>query len=106
MLVITIENCDVIIPSAFTPDADADNDTWRILGLDETYPNNIVRIYNRWGNLLYEHISSDINQYSSNEWDGTYQSQALPVGSYYYIIDVNEDSEDTLKGTVTIILNN
>ena len=104
-VLITIENCDVIYPSAFTPDGDLSNDTWELPGLDESYPNNIVRIYNRWGNLLFEHISSVTNPYNLNQWDGTYKGKALPVASYYYIIDLNNENQDKVSGTVTIILN-
>ena len=77
---VTINECDVIIPSAFTPNADLNNDTWSIPGLDESYPNNLVRIYNRWGSLIYEHVSSITEPYSGAEWDGTYKGNLLPVG--------------------------
>ncbi len=102
---ITIENCEVIYPSAFTPDGDLSNDTWELPGLDQSYPNNTVRIYNRWGNLIFEHNSSVTNPYNLNQWDGTYKGNKLPVASYYYIIELNNDAQDTEKGTVTIVLN-
>jgi gliding motility-associated-like protein len=105
MVVITVENCEVIIPTAFTPDGDLANDFWEILYLDSNYPDNIVRIFNRWGSLIYEHQSSASNPYSSNMWDGTYQGAPLPVGSYYFIIDFNDGGADPEKGTVSIILN-
>ena len=103
-VVVTFENCEVIYPTAFTPDGDGTNDTWEILGLDEKYPNNTVRIYNRWGNLIFEHESSVTNPYNNNRWDGTYKGAPLPVGSFYYIIDVS-GSDEKIKGTVSIILN-
>ena len=103
-VVVTFENCEVIYPTAFTPDGDGTNDTWEILGLDEKYPDNTVRIYNRWGNLIFEHESSVTNPYNNNRWDGTYKGAPLPVGSFYYIIDVS-GSDEKIKGTVSIILN-
>ena len=102
---ITVENCEVIIPTAFTPDGDGVNDGWEILYLDENYPDNMVRVYNRWGSLIYEHEAGVSNPYSSNMWDGTYLGQPLPVGSYYFIIDFNDDGVEPEKGTVSIILN-
>jgi gliding motility-associated-like protein len=101
---ITFENCEVVYPTAFTPDGDGINDTWEILGLDEKYPDNTVRIYNRWGNLIFEHESSVTNPYNNSQWDGTYKGAPLPVGSFYYIIDV-KGSDEKIKGTVSIILN-
>ena len=104
-VLISFENCEVIYPTAFTPDNDGTNDTWEILGLDEKYPDNTVRIYNRWGNLIFEHESSNTNPYNNNRWDGTYKGALLPVGSFYYIIDLNRGSDDKATGTVSIILN-
>lgn len=103
-VMITIETCDIIYPTAFTPDGDGTNDTWEILGLDEKYPENVVRIYNRWGNLMFEHKSSVTNPYDNNRWDGTYKGSPLPVGSFYYIIDLDGKSNQE-TGTVSIILN-
>ncbi|MDX2361801.1 MAG: gliding motility-associated C-terminal domain-containing protein [Crocinitomicaceae bacterium] len=96
---------DVIIPTAFTPDSDGANDGWEILNLDNIYPNSIVRVYNRWGSLLYEHEASAANPYSLSQWDGTYNGAVLPVASYYFIIDYNDGSTEQSSGTVSIILN-
>ncbi len=104
-ITITITDCEIVIPTAFTPDNDGNNDTWEIPGLDERHPNNIVRVYNRWGNLVFEHVSTTGNPYNMNEWDGTFKGKLLPVGSYFFIIDVNDNNDDTLKGSVSIILN-
>jgi gliding motility-associated-like protein len=101
MLSITVFPCGFVIPTAFTPNGDNQNDTWGIVGIDAKYPTNIVKVFNRWGELLYE--SSEGN-YSSNEWDGTYNGEPLPVGSYYYIIELAKDqSSEPLNGTVSII---
>ncbi|HIP32385.1 MAG TPA: gliding motility-associated C-terminal domain-containing protein, partial [Crocinitomicaceae bacterium] len=102
---VTINDCEVIIPTAFTPDGDFNNDTWEIPGLDDKYPDNIVRIYNRWGNLIYEHASSLTVPYSGNQWDGKYKGKLLPVGSYFFIIDTNNSETKVLKGSISIILN-
>ena len=44
---ITINNCDIIIPTAFTPNNDLINDDWEIVNLDVIYPDNEVHVYNR-----------------------------------------------------------
>ncbi|MCF8415481.1 MAG: gliding motility-associated C-terminal domain-containing protein [Crocinitomicaceae bacterium] len=99
---ITIQDCEIIVPTAFTPDADNVNDFWEILDLDEIYPNNIVMVYNRWGNLLFQ---SEEGKYSLNPWKGEYQGAILPVGSYYFIIDFQDVDVEPQKGIVSIILN-
>lgn len=103
---ITIENCPTTIPTAFTPDNDGMNDTWQITSIDINYPKAFIQIYNRWGSLLFEHQSSLSNPYNSNAWNGTYQGQDLPVSSYYYVVNYNDEKgTPPLKGTVSIIRN-
>ena len=101
-VIITINDCDITIPTAFTPDGDMVNDNWEILDLDTAYPENQVFVYNRWGNLSF---TSQQGSYDSNRWDGSYQGSALPVGSYYFIIEFNDKDQGSASGTVSIILN-
>ena len=103
MVTINIINCDITVPTAITPNGDLNNDEWEIVDLDLSYPDNVVRVYNRWGNLIFEHISNNgASPYNDNKWDGTYDGNTLPVGSYYYVIQLNEDEVAT--GAVSIIL--
>lgn len=102
-IVITIEDCDIIIPTAFTPDNDGANDDWELMNIDAIYPNNIVRVYNRWGNLVFESPEGD---YDNNRWNGTFKGELLPVGSYYYIIEPNQEGVESKSGSVSIILGN
>ena len=103
---ITIESCEVIIPTAFTPNGDLAYDTWEIPNLDNSYPNNSVYVYNRWGNLIFQHNSDNGNNpYSQNQWDGTYQGQLLPVASYYFIIEYGDSEGTTENGSVSILYN-
>jgi gliding motility-associated-like protein len=102
-VMITINVCDITTPTAFTPDGDGVNETWQIVDLDIVYPDNVVRIYNRWGNLIFEHDSSKDGAYSTKEWDGTYKGEALPVGSYYFAIEFNNEEKESSTGTVSIL---
>ena len=103
-VIITVNECEITIPTAITPDNDGNNDTWEVLLLDEAYPNNHVQIYNRWGNLLFEHNSKENGPYNENRWDGTYNGKPLPVGSYYYVIDFNNQEGESATGSISIIL--
>jgi gliding motility-associated-like protein len=99
---LTVNPCEVVIPSAFTPNNDLENDFWELVNLDLNYPKNKVKIFNRWGNLLFE---SPPGKYSEKPWDGKYQDKQLPVGSYFYVIDLSDDgSIEPLNGSVSIIL--
>jgi gliding motility-associated-like protein len=99
---ITIQECNIIVPTAFTPDHDGVNDSWEIIDLDNVHPKNVVYVYNRWGALLFQSAEGN---YASNPWKGEFEGSELPVGSYYFIIDFQEDDVEPQKGIVSIILN-
>ncbi len=93
----------LFIPNLVTPNLDGLNDTWEINGIDK-YPNAEVEIYNRWGNLVYS--ASPYN----NDWDATVNKGAtidskdgkVPVGTYFYIINLNEDDYPPYKGYIEV----
>lgn len=91
---------EVIIPTAFTPNNDGVNDTWEILQLNDYFPDNTVSIYDRWGSLIYQ---KENGTYPNEPWDGTYNSEALPTGSYFYIIEPNDGNTEAFEGSVSII---
>lgn len=84
------------IPSAFTPNGDGENDEWHISGL-AGYPYVVVKVYNRWGNVVHEQYGSYV------PWDGTISGEDVPVGTYYYIIDAGSEGVSTFNGPITII---
>jgi len=86
---------NAVIPNAFSPNGDGINDTWEI-PLLKTYPNCSVEVYSRYGQLVFKSIG-----YSKN-WDGTFNNQALPIGTYYYIIKTSP-SANPLSGSVLVI---
>ncbi len=84
------------IPNAFTPNGDATNDTWIIENL-EIYNNYQIRVFNRWGQLLYFGETGD------EPWDGTtLKGRKVPAGSYVYVIKLDGGREQH-TGTVTVV---
>lgn len=85
--------CDTLdIPNGFSPNGDGINDFFVIDGISN-FPGNVLFIYNRWGNLVYK------KREYSNTWDGRSNingvmfEQELPNGTYYYILDLNNDQK-------------
>ncbi len=87
-----IEGC-LFVTNAFTPNGDDFNDKWIIKGL-EHFPNAQIEVFNRWGQRVFRSVGEC-------NWDGTYNSQRLPIADYYYTISYASDSPP-LTGTVTI----
>ena len=89
-----------IIPTAFTPNNDGDNDVWELPYIDILFPENQVFVYNRWGNLLY---TSKKGAYATQAWDGNFEGKPLPVGSYFYVIEFNDEDYPKATGQVSVI---
>lgn len=83
------------IPNAFSPNGDGIHDRWEIKYLN-TYPGATVEVYNRYGQLVYK--SSGYPQ----PWDGTFNGNPLPVGTYYYLINP-KNGRKQMSGYVDII---
>lgn len=86
---------NLVVPNTFTPNGDGVNDTWNIKYLD-AYSDCTVMVFTRYGQKVYSSVGYAI------AWDGTYSGKILPTGTYYYIIDLKNNSP-LLSGFVTII---
>ena len=65
----------------------------------ENHPNNSIKVYNRWGDIVYE-----AKRYQ-NQWDGHYKNSAqmLPdAASYYYQIDLDGNGSVDYEGWIYI----
>jgi len=86
---------DPIFYSAFTPNGDGDNDFFFIGNLQK-YPDNVLKIYNRYGQVIF--TSAGYN----NDWDGSYQGNKVPTGTYFFIFESGSD-KGRFKGSVSIL---
>jgi gliding motility-associated-like protein len=97
------------IPTAFTPNYDFANDTWEInyinqdggeASFHEIYPDGVIEIYDRLGSLVYRCTGGCAEPWNGEDMKG----RALPVDSYYFIIQLNNGKDQPpIKGIVTII---
>ncbi|MBS9766503.1 MAG: gliding motility-associated C-terminal domain-containing protein [Flavobacteriaceae bacterium] len=88
------------INNSFSPNGDSINDTWVIFkDLPLNYPNNRLRVFNRWGSKVYE-----VKPYR-NDWDASFNNGKLPQGTYFYILDLNDSQKTRIVGWVYINLN-
>ncbi|MFN5324348.1 MAG: PKD domain-containing protein [Bacteroidota bacterium] len=94
---VVCEEPEIFIPSAFTPNEDNNNDWVFVRG--NTIRNLLFRIYNRWGELVFE--SND----PSNGWDGKYNGKlATPAVYVYYVEAICFDNQRFFKkGNISLI---
>ncbi len=84
------------VPNVFTPNGDDINDTW---SLEDTflYEDSEVRIYGRFGRLLFQSFGYH------DKWDGKNKAgNDVPDGVYFYSIEIGHGF-DQINGTVTIL---
>jgi len=73
------------LPTAFSPNSDGANDVFAPI-LQDGLVLQEFRIYNRWGELIFEEVGSNMG------WNGEYKGVKQPVGVYLYYILINNTS--------------
>jgi gliding motility-associated-like protein len=105
-LKVEINNLDKLhLFNVFTPDKEDEiNRYFKLDGLDENCFELEMKIYNRWGEMVYE--SNDLNS-GYDGWDGKKKSgEYFPSGSYfviYHFTNKLSGEENSISGTVTLI---
>ena len=91
-------DCDVYIPSAFTPNNDNVNETFGVTD-NVAVQYYFMQIYSKWGQLIFK--SNDITQ----KWDGTFKGKKMPTGGYLWMLTyVNRKGKKIYEqGTVLLI---
>ncbi len=98
-----IESCDprVLAPTAFAPSSNPPNNTFSVVPND--FVNNFeIYIYSRWGELLFQSNTLEF------KWDGTFNGELVPLGTYPYIIRFTsrfEPERGTFEqsGSITVV---
>lgn len=85
------------VPSAFTPGRFGENGIIKVEGFGITQM--IFRIYNRWGQLVFESDDPTVG------WDGTFKGVVQPMDVYAYTLEANfsDGTRATKKGSITLI---
>lgn len=97
------ERCDpeLYVPNAFSPNGDGQNDFFEVFGYDVSAFD--IKIFDRWGEIIYHSTDFKFN------WDGKYQSQTVPIGTYPFVISYKgttfegEPVSKTFSGDVTVV---
>ncbi|WP_435412566.1 gliding motility-associated C-terminal domain-containing protein [Psychroserpens mesophilus] len=98
---ILVENCPPHIPDGFSPNGDHTNDWFNIQGLYNIFERHELKIYNRYGTLIFEGNND-------NPWYGLINrglnnhGKLVPVGTYFYIINFNDPNYQSEVGWVYV----
>ncbi len=97
------DNANIYIPNTFSPNNDGTNDIFYPRGTG-LYTIKTMRIFNRWGQLLFEKTNVSANN-PSQGWDGTYNGEKVQPDVYVYVMEAVCDNNTIvpLKGNVTLL---
>lgn len=98
---LTIENCPPYIPDGFSPNDDTYNDWFNIQGLYDIFTEHELKIYNRYGDIIFEGDNEKpwygkINRGLNNH------GKIVPVGTYYYVLNLNDPNYRPMVGWVYV----
>ena len=102
---IGVESCEsyIICPQAFSPNGDGNNDHYTVFG--NKIAEYDLRIYNRWGEMVFEDTNlADLNDLTKG-WDGSYHGkpQEADVFVYYLIATDDYKKHFSKKGNITLL---
>ena len=83
-------HCLVVLPNAFSPNGDGNNDVFRPKVYDDVH-NYQLSIYNRWGSLIFRTNDPGAG------WNGAYKGSAAPAQHYVYVctyMDHNNEAQE------------
>lgn len=84
-------NTQIAIPQGFSPNNDGIGDKWVVKNI-ENYPNNTLLVFNRWGEEVFS-ASPYTNTWDGKASGGLNPGAGLPVGTYWYILELGDGSE-------------
>lgn len=77
----TIFPPEITIPNVISPNGDDANDIFEITNI--IYWTNELKIYSRWGNVVYE----------TRNYKNTWKGDGVPDGTYYYLLTLGDGRE-------------
>ena len=104
VIVDVFNNREVFIPNVFSPNADGINDVFTVYAGNSVRNIEILQVFDRWGNLVYE--ANNLDPMNLNVgWDGRYRGDLLNPGvfAYYTIVEYLDGEREIFKGDVTLI---
>lgn len=97
-IVVDRQQISIVVPAGLSPNGDMINDELKIPNI-ENFPKASLRIYNRLGEEVWSSLSGYNNDFNGKNKKG----EDLPVGTYYYVLELNKTGYLTkLASSLTI----
>jgi gliding motility-associated-like protein len=98
-------NRNVFIPNVFSPNNDGINDQFRIFTGIGVTKINFIRIYDRWGELMFKADNLPPSTNGVPGWDGSFNGETMNPAVFMYLIEVEFLDGQVLlyRGDVTLL---
>lgn len=96
---------EVYIPAAFSPNGDATNDVFTVLGdPDKIEEVEEFLVFDRWGETIFENYNFQPNE-PAQGWDGNHRGEPLnpQVLVYHAVVRFRDGERKVFKGDITLI---
>jgi len=97
-IILRDENCELTMPSGFSPNGDGRNDVFRpaLYGNISQYQ---LEVFNAWGNLVFASRDPETG------WDGAFKGKQQSGGTYVWMVRYvdNKGVPKVRRGVVTIV---
>ena len=104
-LQINVQRVDrVYIPNVFSPDGNGQNDVFTLFAGQQVINVRSMRIYDRWGELLFEKLDIQPNDETAG-WDGYTRGKQVMPGVYVYVVEIEyfDGNSEVFEGDVTVV---
>ncbi|MGB0839539.1 MAG: gliding motility-associated C-terminal domain-containing protein [Chitinophagales bacterium] len=93
------EDCQIVVPTAFSPNRDNINDMFTAQLTCASWQNYHLQVFNRWGQLVFETYT--LNQ----EWNGQQRFFDSPIGVYLWQVSLTQNDGTNImeRGQVTLL---
>lgn len=95
---------DFAIPSVFSPNGDGENDYFYVVSNAPVRVSEF-KIYNRWGNVVYDKPDGIVENHKTDGWDGTFNGEPQAADTYIYtfIVTTFDGKQNTRKGEFLLV---
>ena len=99
-----IQDRPLYVPNAFTPNGDGANDGFTVFGGPALQQIDVLRVYDRWGSLLFERENFPANDPGLG-WDGTVNGRPVNAAVFVYYAEVRylNGTKVEASGDVTVV---
>ena len=99
------KNRNVFVPNAFSPNGNGRNERFRVFTGAGVRSIDFIRVFDRWGELIYEQTDVLPNPNGTDGWDGRFRGQEMKPGVYVYLVGVTfeDDVQLTYRGDVSLL---